>query len=403
MVQLSLCMIVKNEEKNLSACLDSVKDVVDEMVVMDTGSSDRTLEIAQSYGAKVPRFTWTNHFSEARNVALTHVTGDWVLVLDADEALEPKAIPSIQAAIANPRSLVVNLIRHEIGATQSPYSLVSRLFRRHPQVNFNRPYHSIIDDSVIALLKKEPQWQVVELPEIAILHYGYTAEAIASLNKTDRARSAMEGFLALHPNDPYTCSKLGAIYIKQGNPQAGIKLLKRGLKSNTASPHVLFELHYHLANAYSTPQAWESAIKHYQKAIAQPILEPLKLGAYNNLGGLYQTTGDLRTARQYFEQTVKIDPNFAQGYYNLGIVYKALNQLEQAVAAYQKAIAINPTYAEVYQNLGVIFYKMGRLADSETAFAQAIALFNQSQRPEKAQKLQQALQELGLIIPSDQQ
>jgi tetratricopeptide (TPR) repeat protein len=120
------------------------------------------------------------------------------------------------------------------------------------------------------------------------------------------------------------------------------------------------------------------------------------------LGGLYQTIGDLRTAQQYFEQTLIIDPNFAQGYYNLGIVYKALNQLDPAVAAYQKAIAINPTYAEVYQNLGVLFYKMGRLAESEAAFDQAITLFEQSQRPEKAQKLQKALQELGLIVVSNE-
>jgi glycosyltransferase involved in cell wall biosynthesis len=398
MVKLSLCMIVKNEEKNLPACLDSVKNVVDELVVMDTGSSDRTIEIAQSYGAKVPTFTWTNHFSAARNEALAHVTGDWVLVLDADETLEPKAVAAIQAAIANPKYLVVNLIRHEIGAPQSPYSLVSRLFRHHPQVFFDRPYHSIIDDSVLALLKKESQWQVVDLPEIAILHYGYSPEAIAALNKTDRARSAMEGFLALNPNDPYTCSKLGAIYVQQGNVSAGIKLFRRGLKANTASAHVLFELHYHLANASANPQNWESAIKHYQKAIAQPILEPLKLGAYNNLGGLYQTIGDLRTAEQYFEQTLTIDPNFAQGYYNLGIIYKALHQFERAIAVYQKAIAINPNYAEVYQNLGVVYYKIGQLAESEAAFAKAIRLFNQSQRAEKAQKLQQALQDLGLIV-----
>lgn len=397
MTRLSLCMIVKNEEKNLPQCLDSVKDVVDELIVMDTGSSDRTVEIAQSYGAKIPTFAWVNDFSAARNVALTHVTGDWVLVLDADEALAPSAVKSIQAAIANPDYLAVNLIRHEIGAAQSPYSLVSRLFRRHPQISFNRPYHSLIDDSVIALLKQEKQWQIVDLPEIAILHYGYTTEAIASLNKYERAQQAMEGFLAKNPNDPYTCSKLGAIYLKTGDPKAGIKLLKRGLKSNRASIHVLFELHYHLANAYVAQKEWEPAAKHYQKAINQPILEPLKLGAYNNFGSLLQSIGDLTNAQQAFEITIKIDPNFSQGYYNLGLIYKAQNQLDMAVDAYQTAIAINPTYADAYQNLGIIFYKQGKLPESQALFTQAVYLLEQSQRWEQAGQLRQGLQDLGLI------
>ena len=197
-MRLSFCMIVKNEAENLPRCLASVKDVADELIVLDTGSTDRTIAIAQSFGAQVHSFLWTNDFSAARNQALQYVTGDWVLVLDADEVLIAEVMPSLWQAMQRENAIVINLIRHEIGAAQSPYSLVSRLFRRHPALRFSRPYHAMIDDSVAQLLHTEPQWQVTNAPEIAILHYGYAPGAIASRNKLEIARTTMEGFLAAH-------------------------------------------------------------------------------------------------------------------------------------------------------------------------------------------------------------
>src|SRR5207253_10332123 len=81
--RLSLCMIVKNEERFLRNCLESVKDIVDEMVIVDTGSTDSTPDIAREYGAKVIPHVWKDDFSEARNVSLDHAEGDWVLWLAA--------------------------------------------------------------------------------------------------------------------------------------------------------------------------------------------------------------------------------------------------------------------------------------------------------------------------------
>ncbi|MFM7477225.1 MAG: glycosyltransferase family 2 protein, partial [Microcystis aeruginosa] len=98
MPKLSLCMIVKNEAENLRRCLDSVKGVVDEMIVMDTGSTDDTIAIAKSYGAIVPSYDWRGNFSDARNEALKYVTGDWILVLDADEELNPAIVPKMRRA-----------------------------------------------------------------------------------------------------------------------------------------------------------------------------------------------------------------------------------------------------------------------------------------------------------------
>lgn len=396
MPKLSLCMIVKNEEANLAKCLESVKDVVDEMIVMDTGSTDQTVSIAQEYGAKVPCMAWCNNFSTARNEALKYVTGDWVLVLDADECLEPKVVPQIQKVITNDDALVINLIRHEIGAVQSPYSLVSRLFRSHPKLYFSRPYHALIDDSAEQLIKAEPHWKVMDLAEIGILHYGYQPELIQSQDKSERARKAMESYWQEHPHDAYVCSKLGALYLQMGQTEKGLKLLKQGLKANTADSHVLYELHYSLGNAYTRQQKIEQAVKHYQKAIAQPILEPLKLGAYNNFGGLLQAMGDLQNAKKAYELTIQIDPNFATGYYNLGMLLKTMGNLPEAVKSYQKAISIAPEYAEAYQNLGVVYYKLGYFAESQAAFEQAIR-FHEAHNPPQAEKLRQGLKDLGML------
>jgi tetratricopeptide (TPR) repeat protein len=395
MTKLSLCAIVKNEETFLPKCLESVKNVVDEMVVMDTGSSDRTVEIAQEFGAKVLRYEWQNHFSQARNEALKSVTGDWVLVLDADEILTAEVVPYIKKVIEEKDILVVNLIRQEVGAIQSPYSLISRLFRNHPEVKFTRPYHSIVDDTAAQLIAKEPDWRVADINTIAILHYGYTPEAIAALDKYNRARKLMEEFFATHPNDPYVCGKLGGLYLQIGKEKEGLKILKQGLKSGGANAHILFELHYHLGNAYSRQKKTEQAIKYYQKAMSQPILPLLKIGAYNNFGSILKEIGDLNNAKKSYELVTQIDPTFAAGYYNLGMTLAAMQQYLEAIAAYQKAIALCPDYAYAYQNLGVALLKGGNYSASMEAFRKAIALHDRSHSPE-ADKLRKSLEKIGM-------
>jgi tetratricopeptide (TPR) repeat protein len=400
MTKLSLCTIVKNEAKSLPRCLGSVKNVVDEIIVLDTGSTDNTVEIAEQAGAKAYHFPWCDDFAVARNEALKYVTGEWILVLDADEVLTEEIVPQLKQVIEGENNLVINLIRQEVGAVQSPYSQVSRLFRRHPEVKFIRPYHALIDDSVAQLLKEESHWQVVNLTTVAILHYGYQAEKIASLDKYTRARLVMEKFAATHPNDPYVCSKLGALYLQSDRVKDGIKFLKQGLKSNQAEPPVLFELYYSLGNAYVRQQDYERAKKQYEKAISQPILPMLKIGAYNNLGNLLQQIGDFAKARQAYQTVLQIDPNLAVGYYNLGMTLKALGKIKEAIAAYQQAIKLDPNYALAYQNLGVVLYKTGYMKDSIEAFKGAIALHEQQQNASAAAKLRQGLHDIGISIES---
>jgi tetratricopeptide (TPR) repeat protein len=396
-MKLSLCMIVKDEEAQLPRCLESVRAVVDEIVVVDTGSSDRTIEIAKSFGAAVQTFAWCDDFAAARNASLQAAQGDWILVLDADEVLLPDIVPSLQQAIQNPEYLVVTLLRQEVGAKQAPYSLVSRLFRNRPDIRFSHPYHELIDDSVVAILQREPQWRVVQLAEVAIAHTGYQTAVIDQRQKHDRARRTMENYLNRHSTDAYICNKLGALYIELGEVKQGLALLKRGLQVPQVEPTVLYELHYHLGDTYAQLQNFLQAKYHFWAATQQPIAPQLKLGAYTNWGNLCLMQGDVQGAKPLFEQVVAIAPEFAPGQFNLGRVWKELGHLAEAIGHYQQAVQLNSAYPEAYQNLGVVLFKLGRVADSLAAFRQAIDLYKRQGSPE-ATKLQQGLRELGLQV-----
>ncbi len=383
-------MIVKNEADRLPACLAAARDCVDEMIVLDTGSTDDTAAIAQELGAEVYDYVWTNDFSAARNVSLGYGTGDWILVLDADEIMIPAEMAAIAPLLEQQDLLVVNFLRQEVGAEQSPYSLVSRLFRRHSSVFFTRPYHSLIDDSVIELRNKEPHWCILDWPKVAMLHDGYHPDSIAALGKFDRAAIAMERFLVDHPDDAYDCAKLGALYVEQGDFDRGIGLLNRGLIST--EPQVRYEVFFHLGIAHGSQDDDEQAVDFYQQAIAEPILDILKLGAYNNLGSLLRSHGLIDAAADLFAQTVAIDPSFARGHYNLGLVRRERGDLLGAVAAYETAIGLDPT-PQAYQNLAVALFKLGRQAESLRSFEQAILAYGSN--PMAAQ-LRQQLVDLGL-------
>ena len=390
-------MIVKDEEQTLPRCLRSVQGAVEQMVVVDTGSCDRTPQIARSHGAEVYTFDWCDDFAAARNEALQYVTGDWVLVLDADEVLVPEIIPQLQQAIQQPDFLVINLLRQEVGAKQSPYTLMSRLFRHHPQLRFHRPYHELIDDSVVALQAQEPHWQVGRIDSVAIRHEGYTAERIAHQQKVQRAQRIMEKALATEPDDAYLCSKLGALYLENHHPDQGMALLLRGIDLQPQEPSVVYELHYHLGHAYEGLGQRDKARAQYQQAldIALPLL--LKIGACNNLANLLQTQGDLEGARQLYESMIEAQPTLAIAHNNLGLTLRAMGHFGDAIASYQHAIHHQPDYAEAHQNLGVAHLKLGQIDASQNAFQQAIKLYEKSQNFSEANRLRQSLREMGLL------
>jgi glycosyltransferase involved in cell wall biosynthesis len=147
-------MIVKNEERHLARCLDSVRDLAGEMIVVDTGSTDRTPQIAAGYGARVIAFDFTIvDFAAARNCALALATGRWVLMLDADETLDPAGAPLLQTLAAGSDNMGYLLERRNIPADPSARTTldyVVRLFPNRSEYRYRGRVHETVDASILA-------------------------------------------------------------------------------------------------------------------------------------------------------------------------------------------------------------------------------------------------------------
>ena len=391
---LSLSMIVRDEAAQIEDCLRSVQGFADELVVVDTGSSDDTVARAQALGARVEQIPWPGDFAPARNQALQWVSGDWVLVLDADERLRPEAWAPLRALMAQPDVLLINLLRHERGAAQSPYSNVSRLFRRHPAIEWSRAYHSMVDDSVAELLQREPHWRIADCPEPALLHDGYRPELLAQGNKAQRLRAAMEAELERHPGDPYACAKLGSLEVAEGNRERGIALLQQGLEQCPDSAHPeRYELLLHLALAQgATPTPAADAL--YRQALALPLAPRLTLAARLNLAAQLLERGELQEAEALCQRATAVAPEIGLGWYNLGLIRRRQGDLAGALEAYREARRVQPEHPETHQNLAVALLLGGDIEGARASFRQAITLLGAQDRGDEARRLQQQAGEL---------
>lgn len=176
--KVSLSMIVKNEEATIEQTLESIKDFVDEIVVVDTGSTDKTKEIVQKYTKFLYNYTWNDSFSDARNLALSKCTGDWILRLDGDEVFPEEAILPIWEFIQNDEADIIlfsiNNYLEDPTKGDNPKIAVSktaRLFKNLEGIKFSGRVHEEIDSS-IELLSKSQRIRVITSP-VRLQHFGY--------------------------------------------------------------------------------------------------------------------------------------------------------------------------------------------------------------------------------------
>lgn len=187
MGRLTLSLIVKNEEKYLKGCLDSVMGIIDEIILVDTGSTDKTKEIAARYEAKIFDYEWKNDFASARNFALSKTTGDWTLYLDADERLSKDSIAELKMIIANEKRIGVNcIVRSTDQGTQNSHSIYyPRLFKYHKTIRFEGKVHEQIIQSLF-----RNGYRMVN-SKILINHLGYDIDILEKKKKAHRNLSIL--------------------------------------------------------------------------------------------------------------------------------------------------------------------------------------------------------------------
>ncbi len=223
---LSLCLIVRDEERFLPGCLDSLAGLSDEIIVVDTGSTDRTVEIARRYGAQVHFFAWRDDFAAARNESLCHASGDWILWCDADFVLHPGHADRIRRAIASGRagSFLVNVRSRLPGGEVELWNRLPMLFRNLPAARAGWPggvcfegaaHEQLIPSLVACGLPPAPSDIVVE-------HLGYADRATVQA-KSARLLPALQAQVAQAPGDPLHHYHLGQVYLNLGDYAAALE------------------------------------------------------------------------------------------------------------------------------------------------------------------------------------
>ncbi len=250
--KLSVCLIVKNEEKFLAQCLKSIRDLAAQIVVVDTGSTDRTVEIAREFNAEIHRFAWCDDFSAARNTALEHATGDWVLVLDADEELSAEGREKLPPALAASAVLAWRLPIIDIGREAEGCSYVPRLFRNAPGLFYLGRIHEQVFSSIEV---RRSEWGLENrLGEATLTHYGYTAEITRDRNKVERNLKLLESAIEELPGEPHLLMNLGLELSRSGQKDAALARYREAFDCLASKPaaEIVPELRETLLTQYCT-------------------------------------------------------------------------------------------------------------------------------------------------------
>lgn len=389
-------MIVKNEEKTLSRCLESAKFFINEIVIVDTGSTDKTVEVAESYDAKILHKAWTGNFAEARNFCIKHATGEWILQLDADEELVSASTSELIKIVNNKSTDGVYCI---IQSTESDASYSSqfynlRLFRNKPGIYYEGMVHEtpIISGKTV-------------FSKIHITHRTCTTNNNTTAEKLERYKISLTKQLENNPDDLRTHYYLAKTYydqhlydmtIAEGKEALrllsnGAPLTEAGIKTFTLLACALWQkgdfleaekmclqalkikpdyadAPFLLSTLYFAQGRYDDAILNIKKFFQ--IIDRLKMKpeshylsihsmtsthqAHFMLGTIYEKQGRYTEAIAELRKSVKIEPQYVEAYYNLAVVYEKMGKLQEAIRLYRKTTELNHSFIPGLKRLGVL-------------------------------------------------
>jgi glycosyltransferase involved in cell wall biosynthesis len=257
---ISLCMIVRNEEENLARCLNSVANVVDEIIIIDTGSTDRTVEIAKSFGARVFNHPWEGSFSKARNYSLKYATCEWILILDADEEMDKVDAPRLKEITKNNNYEAISfVVKNKFeNSTQESYANTIRLFK-----NFNGTHYEGIVHNIIRCRGKHLD------SSLSIIHHGYNLSKDKMEEKFLRTTTLLKEQIKTDEHNPVPHMYLGVSYLGENMYDEAITESKKTLalvKKKTALKDFLVS-YYVISAAYLKKKNLKESEKYALKAI----------------------------------------------------------------------------------------------------------------------------------------
>ncbi|WP_243236949.1 glycosyltransferase family 2 protein [Heliobacterium chlorum] len=351
--KLSLAMIVRDEENCIKRCLDSVKHLVDEIVIVDTGSVDRTIEICHSYNAQVYSYPWNDNFAEARNFGLDKVSGEWILWLDADEEViwDDKDILSDHSLFEDYDALSVPLINFygdQVDFDQVAQIAQPRIFRNQKGFRFENKIHEWLNLSTAYAQNR------VGFMDLKIYHYGYINNRIHDKQKYQRNVNLLLKELEENENNPWVHYYLATEYYRGRDLNAAfeqvnlsiVQFLNQGI---VPPPSMLYSLKYSILIETGS---WDGAWPSIQSAVKMfPDYVDLKF----YMGVILYYKKMITEALKAFEECIELGENnlnylslrglgsFKSWYYK-GLCLEALNRQDDAVGAYLQSVKLSNNY-----------------------------------------------------------
>lgn len=365
-------MIVKNEEQFLERCLNSAQALVDEIIIVDTGSTDRTKEIAKKFTDKIFDFPWNDDFSAARNESLKHVTKDWVLVLDADEVINSADHQTIQSLVQNTDNTVGGFVFERLDYTtdektrgaelvesdafvqqHDPQKLIRalvrnhlvRLFRNAPEIRFKNKVHELVEYSLTG--------RRIEKTSVPIHHFECLRPADALRKKQEWYSQLAEQKIREKPGDAQAYYELATTVLSTSkNWDKACELLEKAITLDETYTDAQLDLLY----VYAKLHREKDAVSLFEK-IAKNAKNNPPAAAYFNLGVLYYDTKQYAKALPLFANALKRAPENIQTQYLIGVIFMRQKKYAEAKVFFQNVIKRNPRHAPALVRLGAIAYK----------------------------------------------
>ncbi len=353
-------MIVKNESADIRRCLDSARDYVDEIVVVDTGSTDGTKRICSEYGAKLLDLPWPGDFAAARNFGLGEAAGDWVLWLDADEELQVSDLSALRSRLETAQDdlLRIRMLhfygREPVAETRAYASFAARLFRNHIGIRFRGRIHEQPEAP-----EGGPPARGGVLPSLRILHYGYLDDPVR--DKGARNVPLLMEEKAAAPKNPWLDYFLAAELCRAGDDAGAFGAVNRSvagfLKQGRMPPALAYKLKYDIL---IRTQSFPSVLAGIGKAIS---LYPDYVDLHFYEGIARMSVEDCEGAERSFCRCLILGESnpaylillgtgsFFALYY-LGLCYEKQGEFDRAAESYRQALRYDPDFAPAKQKLG---------------------------------------------------